>query len=301
MFSFCKKKKEKKNYFEWCWQPHRIPYELNNNLEVSEDLFSSMIEPGSPTTCPWHKALKGERIEFQEKVVEGTRGSGSVTKQIQETHLEKLKESYEEYPDVSDQLGAVVMDASEGERNLYNTSVSTAKKCPAIISILKNIYVIKFPTDFILSIDENGRCVGTAPRTDLLRFASHHKNQFVPESDETHIFDNKVNVKFEFPIYMSTTNSTPWTFLQPIYHTEQPYTVAIGEVEGVYTKSQELNVNTFFNKAKKGEVDTYTFKAGDALAYIYFGEKLETKFINYDTKRFRHWFTGFTSKTSRQK
>ena len=81
--------------------------------------------------------------------------------------------------------------------------------------------------------------------------------------------------------------------MQPMYHNNMWFDVALGTIDGQYTKAQELNINVLVDIPKDESV-TYEIKAGDVLAYMWLPEKVELKYTKskfMDTLYKRKWST----------
>jgi len=253
----------KKDNFDWCWNDNQInSTDLKANKDLSIELFDKMMEPATPAACPWFKSLP---VFFREK---------HDIKRIWEIHKE------------------LILNPPKGPEDVppFIPGNKSARSCPAINSFLKQSYILKFPCDIAVTINSDGQWQASETRQDLMVLEGHPAEQY-----QSGIFENKVNIKFCYPIRI-TTDNIPWGFYQPIYHEEQPFTVTPGIVDGKWTKSQELNINTVFNKPEKGQVDHYHFKTGDAFAYIRFEKRLTPNFIPYDTKYWKNYWTDWFHK-----
>jgi len=278
MFSFCKKKDK---VIDWCWRRENTQLaEIGFDEEASNRILETFFVPANKDKGCWWKSLPSaikELGDFSSKRIFGKHIDFIKNSYL---HIQKGLHWHENVPFYDDEFE----DPSKTNR--------TAKTCPAINRFLSKSYLIKFPVDMIISIDENGRTMYTSVRPDLIEANTHDPEQFRAEGDEG-LFDNRVNVKFQLPIRFST-HGVPYIYAQPLYHADQPFEVVPGIIEGDYTQSMDLNVNTFFRIPPKGEVYTHKFSAGEVLAYIHFYEKMDTKYIKYDTRLWRDFYRGFS-------
>ena len=273
--------KEKNNSFEWCWTADsKISETLGKDNGGSEELFGTMFSPGVPKTSCWWSSLRTKN--FEEFNV----------KDIYKNQVGFLKDLYNNIKD-EDKNNSFHQSITPSDEIMLMTN-KTAKSCPAINQFLNQSYIVKFPVDIIISIDEHGKIVSTSRRSDLINVQIHDKEQYMSETND--LFDKKVNVKFMLPIRIST-NNIPWIFAQPSYHTEQPFQVVPGMVHGKNTKSMELNVNTLFPMPEPGEIHTHHFSAGEVIAYVHFYKKLTPKYVNYDTRNWRDFYRGWSFKS----
>jgi hypothetical protein len=176
-----------------------------------------------------------------------------------------------------------------GTLRSVNTA-ATVRQCPAVTGIFKNSYIIKSPSDMVITLTSDGGYVYNSAN-DFMKVTSHPTEQFHTEKDN--LFEGKMNLKFELPIALKT-DKIPYLFLQPMYHNNIWFTVAIGVIEEKYTDRIKLNINTLVD-IPKDEPVTYEIKAGDVLAYMWFPEK--TKLVRSKDKFYEPIFkTKWSSK-----
>ena len=156
--------------------------------------------------------------------------------------------------------------------NQQDNARPTIKTCPAIVGLLKKSFLIKAPCDILITVNNKGEWVSEVADTDMIKVSNHNADQYMTESKESNLFDNKFNLKFEYPVVLRSS-MIPWIFLQPTYHKEMWFQVAQGVIEGKYTKAQALNLNVFVDIPK--ETQTYKIKHGDVLAYLWLPEMVE--------------------------
>lgn len=244
--------KKKKNYLEYSWSQQVT--ELKIHDELSEGMLDKFFSPAVKTSC-WFNNMKTKI------------GNIDVSEAIKRKHKKIFKNEFVQTDD----------------EYYTGKSYSTVKTCPGVISFFKNTYLLKVPYDIIISINSDGATVTEMSRNDgLLRIDGHGGEQY-----QTHgkcdLFKDKLSIKFCFGLNVRT-NNIPWTFIQPIYHNEQPFTVAPGIIGDKLTNIQNLNLITFFDIPKEGVVHHH-FKAGEVLAYMTFNEKVDLKYVPYDMSR----------------
>ena len=207
-----------------------------NEKEISESIIEDFITPATPKSSCWWSKLKA------------TVNDG-----------------------FNSQLDYVRHEHKNNNTNI-STSRATAKQCPAINNILTNSYLIKAPTDMIITITKEREFIYNSS-SNAYNIEAHSSDQF--HTEKHGLFNNKMNLKFEIPIYIRTDN-IPWVFMQPMYHNNMWFDVAAGVIDGKYTKGQPININVLVD-IPKGEPVTYEIKAGDVLAYMWLPEKVELK------------------------
>lgn len=149
---------------------------------------------------------------------------------------------------------------------------ATAKGCPAINNLLNNSFLVKSPTNIIITVSNDGGYVYNAP-SETITIGTHSPKQF--RTSKNDLFEGKLNLKFALGLNIRTDN-IPWIFVQPAYHNNAWFSVAPATIERNYTKGQQVNINVFVD-IPKGEPVTYEIKAGDVLAYMWLPEETTLK------------------------
>ena len=169
----------------------------------------------------------------------------------------------------------VINNIRQGREDSFAETFTTAKLCPAIREgILNKVVLIKMPNDLIISKDETGR-FGHTGCSGFVDVGAHSPKQWHTEKDNP--FENKFNMKFQFPIYTRTEKELPWMFLHPQYHKQDlPFEVLNGVIEGKNTKGQFLALNTMAEIPK--EQETIMIKKGTVIAYMWLPEKVKLKY-----------------------
>ena len=208
-----------------------------NSPEIAEEVIGEFITPAVPRTSCWWSKLKST-----------------------------IDDGF------NSQLEYVLNFHKNGNTNIVDTR-ATAKQCPAINSILSNSYLIKSPSDIIITVNKDCGFLYNSSNNKI-QIKIHPTYQFHTD-DGKGLFNDKMNLKFELPISIRTDN-IPWIFMQPMYHNNIWFDVATGVIDGRYTKGQPLSINVLVD-IPKGEPVTYEIKAGDVLAYMWLPEKVELK------------------------
>jgi hypothetical protein len=210
-----------------------------NRKDIRDEIIEDIISPATPRTSCWWSSLKPTRYGFKK-----------FSSFIEEKHKEYFKNgNYTE-----------------------NKTIATVKQCPAINNIMTNAYLIKSPADISITISNTGGYVFNSSN-DLIDIKSHDTDQFYTE--DNNLFEGKMNLKFELPIFIRT-DDIPFVFLQPMYHNNIWYDVAIGSITERYTKGQPLNINVLVD-IPKGESVSYEIVFGEVLAYLWLPEKTKLK------------------------
>lgn len=221
--------------------------------ELSSVLVDRMLVANSPGSSNWFKSL---RLFTRSNAKNFTQ----YVKEIQQLYLQnKVRE--EEYKYV-----------------LSGNTPLTVRQCPGIKDLMNNSFLIKFPCDALVQIENSSKAVSVISTSEpnLMVINSHPNEQWHSTIDKHNIMKNKINIKFSFQLQLST-NNIPWIFTNPSYHqTNSPFQVLPGGIYGNYTKSQQLVVNTYFDldpTADKGTTEI-PIKEGDPLAYLVFHKKM---------------------------
>lgn len=231
-------------------------------LKTWSDEFDFNIEdyisPCIPATSDWWKGLP--------------RFLTSATKNIKDF----VNERHRKY----------LYDAQDREpfkvKTFNNGLEKTAKECPGIMSVFKTSYLIKCPSDMMITISKSMDIVVDVPAGSNFKVESHH---FAQIASQNNLFEGRINIKFVLPIMLCSESKIPWVFFNPTYHSNPIWDVIPGVIDENYTQGIELNVNTLID-TRTLEWDAYgtytiNLKKGDPIAYLWLPEK--TKFV-YDDK-----------------
>lgn len=216
---------------------------------VAEERLKKIIQPGTPASSCWWKNLKAK--------------SG-------------LNKSYEEY--LKGLHEKVFYQHDEESINQVNSgfmgiTVSTIKQCPAVIGILKNVFVVTAPCDINITVDGHGNFLSNFKIPGYGSISIHDKSQYENSNASCDIFKDKINIKISLNVYFKTKNT--YLYMPPVYHQSHPdLEVLTGMIEGSKTHTRgrkeigsELNINTMV-KVQGDEIKTISIKQGDVLAYI---------------------------------
>ena len=163
---------------------------------------------------------------------------------------------------------------NNGHSTEFCSTPKTAKSCPAIGNgVLNKSHLVLAPCDIFLRVRPDNTWFYQTPVDGLLDISSHSQYQF--HTKDENIFKNYINIKFEFPLLVST-NKNPYIFLEPQYHNPNfEMKILQGAVEDKYTKAQPLNINTLI-KITDEDRDIF-IKKGEVLCYLWSPQKLNLK------------------------
>lgn len=229
---------KKKNYLEYRFLDDK--YDSN-----FEEMISEILVKSKPKTSCWWSSLS--------MLIGGWK---SWDEYIKVYHRKILRNTPHQYFDASDD------------------NIGTAKHCPAVLDVLSDAFLIKSPSDMLITINSEGM-FSCSFANKLIDIREHYGDQFLlPEKvSSINLFKDKICLKFRIPIEIRTDQ--PFTFLQPMYHNNVWYDVAVGTMSKKYSmKGGPLNIIVFVDKPKSGEID-YKINAGDVLAYMWFPKKVE--------------------------
>ena len=223
---------------------YRFEHDDYNTPELVSDYTNLFIEKCYPKSSCWWTNLKSKINDID------------ITSLIKSNHIKQLN--------------------NQPIQEIENTSTYTAKVCPAIVSILKNAYLVKAPCDMIITVTPNGDIVAEIKNTNLINLESHSTKQFYETSNH---FKDYINLKFKMPIYIKSDVS--YCYLQPSYHNLYDMNVLCGVIEKPYTSLEKLNINVLVKK--DSTTKQYLIKYGDVLAYLLPFEKVK---LEHNKKRF---------------
>jgi hypothetical protein len=144
------------------------------------------------------------------------------------------------------------------------------KVCPGVSPIVMNSLLVKSPSDFIISIDSNGRFLPELPSVIEagMDFIIHPFEQTRMDNGDN-LLDGRVMVKLAFPLFINVDNEC--VTLNPSWeHTQFPWKVSSGIIPAGYTGL--LNIFIDLDIPETG-TNQYYVKKGDPLAYLYFPNK----------------------------
>ena len=153
-----------------------------------------------------------------------------------------------------------------------NTTVKTAKSCPAIgNAFLDKIILVKAPCDIFLSVNKKEAFYWQIPTDNLIEITSHLSEQF--QTEQNNIFYGYVNIKFCLPFLIKA--NCDYVFLEPQYHNfDSEIKVLNGVIETKHS-TQQLNINTLI-KVDVLQKD-FLIKKGEVLCYLWSVNELDIK------------------------
>jgi hypothetical protein len=198
---------------------------------VAEEMIKDIIVKATPTSSCWWSKLKTR--------LDGAKDALDEKKKIQEKFLS----------------GIVVDDIKSG---------ATAKTCTGIMNLFNKAYLVKAPTDIVITVDSNENCCWDIATSQLANIENHNKEQFW--SKENTLFENKACFKIMIKIRLSM-NGFGYILTEPFYHNTLNARFALGYVPSLYSKSEELNFFIFVDVPKEG-TNTITIPKGTVLQYL---------------------------------
>ena len=230
----------------------KLYYEFKDStMSAEKDYISNYLEESRPNSSSWFKDL---HINISKQLV---------GKYIPSTH--KLI-SY---------LHKGCLKGSPDHCSALDESFSTAKTCPGLKNILDNSILIKSPCDIVITIEDTGLWIHSAPGEGMIEVREGHPpSQFGAPDNLTTLFQNKKVIKFTIPLSISTEGE-PVILLDPQLHPNRSdLTVVSGVLGYPATRGIDLSVITTFEIPEKGETLDINIKKGDILAYIWAAKPL---------------------------
>ena len=212
---------------------YRFQDESRNTKDIAEELIKGILVKVTPTSSCWWSKMKARVDSYKDE-----------HERIKHQQIAFLNGSNIE-PDTS--------------------SRATVKTCPGILGLFKQTYLIKSPTEIIITINKDGGYYYNISDNSIINIQSHSKEQFYQE-DNT-FFKDKISIKFLIGLNIKTTDFK-YMFTDPTYHNNSGCFVPMGIVNDKYGKNQELNIITLIDVPKDEETRTIIIKEGDVIAYL---------------------------------
>jgi ethanolamine utilization protein EutQ (cupin superfamily) len=214
---------------------NKITFRFHNNdlndKSIADELIKTILVKATPTSSCWWSKLKSRTDKYKDNI---SRIKGS------QSHFIKTGVDYS-----------------------TDDSGNTAKTCPGILGLLSQTFLIKSPTDIMITINNLGQYVSDISDKSILTIQEHPKHQFV--HDDNTLFDGKIAIKFTIAISIKTTGF-PYILTNPTYHSDSGMYVPMGIINERYSNNQQLNLITLVDIPK--EEKTITIKAGDVIGYL---------------------------------
>ena len=141
---------------------------------------------------------------------------------------------------------------------------TTAKTCSGILNLFSKTYLIKSPTDIVITIDSKENYSWDVASKELATIESHKKRQFWNEGND--LFKEKACFKIVLKIRLKT-NGFGYMLSEPFYHDTLNARFALGYVSSVYAQSEQLNLFIFIDIPKEGTKSVIITK-GTVLQYL---------------------------------
>ena len=230
--------------------------------DTEDELISNVLVKATPSSSCWWSALPPN-----------VQGISSYLGYLKEVHLNVLK----------------------GFNVSRIDTVATAKKCPAILDVLTNSYLVLAPADVLITVNRNGDFVADSPSV-LIDVVSHNMEEFHTQGNDSGLFNSKMNLKIKLPVFIRS--DVPYIFLEPKYHNKTFYEMPNGAVTGKYMKGQPLFINTVVDIPTTDEPVHYLIKKGEVLAYLWFPETVK---LRKSAARFYHGLFSSVFGTTKSK
>jgi len=149
-----------------------------------------------------------------------------------------------------------------------HTTLSTAKLCPGIRSILNTSTLLLSPCDIHIVVSK-GMWVCTVAEPALIAVVEDHPAaQLAPLDLQANIFKDKTVLKIKLPLFISLPKNTPAIFLQPQFHNDIGMDVVHGVLENKYARISPLNIVYLVDTSEELEY-SITIRKGQVLAYLW--------------------------------
>lgn len=172
----------------------------------------------------------------------------------------------------------------------------TAKTCTGILNLLTKSYLVKSPSDVVITVDHMGNFEWEVSTARLLQLEAHDRSQYW--SEDNTFFDKKVCLKLQIKVLLKTSGFG-YMLVDPYYHNNFDVSVPLGYVSKLYAKSEELNIFIFIDVPKEGETKSIVIKKGDVVAYLIPDDKSS---LEHEHKSFLATMldTGFSNKRNKR-
>jgi hypothetical protein len=252
---------------------------MNTSPQSYVDMF---IEPCVASTSSWWKSLNVFSTTNKGNYIDHWRQSSKDF----ENKKRNAESIYNEFNFLDPQTNRGV--------NNYNECLDTrtAKRCPGILDLFKNSYLVKSPIEIYIEVRNRSINVIHQANYDMMKISMHPEHQYKTSSNN--LFEDKISIKFDLPVALKSP--CPFIFLPPMFHTKNPiFEVIPGVISdpGQY-KLQTLTTHTFLDISKDRDIH---IKAGDVIAYLWFTEK--TKLV-HNPDFVMHKFRRFFNKPHKQ-
>ena len=236
---------------------YRFTDESRNTKDIAEELIKTILVKATPTSSCWWSKMKAR--------VDGYKDT-----------IDSIKHKQIKY-----------LNDSNIEPDTFNGS--TAKTCPAILGLFKQTYLIKSPTEIIITVNKDGAYYYNIADPSIIKIEEHNKSQFYQE-DNT-LFKDKIALKFQIELKVKTTDFG-YMLTDPTYHSNSGCFVPMGIVNDKYGKNQDLNIISLIDVPKDEETRTIIIKEGDVIAYLVTFKDCAIAFSddNFIAKRFNASF-----------
>lgn len=237
---------------------------LEENLDA-EDVHL-YLEKSSPNKSSWYKSLK------------------TYTNSNSSNFISHWKSRFKQL--VSGEIPQHVFE-KEFFENPGQTSNITSKRCPGILGVLNNCYLVKSPVEIVIEIKDNTILQVHVSDSKYMTINGHGSNQF--RSANNGLFNTRESVKFMLPVRLRT--DVPYIFIDPFFHNNSGVQVVPGTISKPYNKLMELIVHCLVDTSVDRDIH---IKPGDVIAYMWFPEKVNLKYSekNMKDRRIKNYFNS---------
>lgn len=156
---------------------------------------------------------------------------------------------------------------TSGARTWRNSGVLM---CPHFVELFNNSYVIKAPTDIILSYNSNGGFNVDTPLEPEVQFISCDSHQMYEQLDKKY---GEVWVSFKLKFRAKMMSDKPEKIMIMDTFSYQPQAYEIKPIQGILPLTNqwlETNINFVAEKHRLGSGAKYMIEAGMPLCVLYF-------------------------------
>ena len=236
---------------------YRFENESRNAPDIAEELIKNILVKATPSSSCWWSKMKARSDNFKSRI-----------EAIKNKQIEWFKGGADVIPD---------------------SSGTTAKTCPGIVGLLTKAYLIKCPTEVVITVNKDGGYYYNLADESILKISPHSKEQFY-QQDNQH-FKGKIAINIHLLVSFKTTGFD-CIITDPTYHSKSDFFVPTGLLSKRHSVNQELHVIAFIDLPTEDETKTFVIDAGDVLAYLIPFEECTLSFSedNFGAKRFKSNF-----------
>lgn len=240
----------KKNKISYIFHNHEL-----NEKDIAQELIKKILVKAAPSSSCWWSKMKSRTDVYKD-------------------NLDRI---------IAKQSNFI----KTGIDYTSEDSDSTAKTCAGILGLFGQTFLVKSPTQIVITLNKNGNFVFDIADQSIVTIKEHPKSQFSQENDK--MFDNKVCIKFSLGLSLKTTGFS-YMLSDPTYHSNSGCYVPMGLISEKYANNQQLNIITLVDIPK--DEKTIIINEGDTIAYLIPFKRCILSFAktNFIYKRFKKDF-----------